>query len=83
MRSTAHPWGILRRPERPGPPSGTKFTRPEAVELSRHAGKKEDSALFSQAHTVRGFVSILGGNGGEKIESAKNEKGERIYRIAK
>jgi hypothetical protein len=41
------------------------------------------SATNWQAHTVRGFVSILGGKGGEKVESAKNEKGERTYRIAK
>jgi Protein of unknown function (DUF3489) len=36
-----------------------------------------------QAHTVRGFVSILGSKGGEKIESSKNDVGERTYRIAK
>jgi hypothetical protein len=36
-----------------------------------------------QAHTVRGFVSILGSKGGEKIESSKSESGERNYRIAK
>jgi hypothetical protein len=36
-----------------------------------------------QAHTVRGFVSILGSKGGEKIESSKNDAGERNYRIAK
>ena len=36
-----------------------------------------------QAHTVRGFVSILGSKGGEKIESSKNEAGERTYHIAK
>ena len=36
-----------------------------------------------QPHTVRGFVSILGTKGGEKIESAKNTGGERSYRIAK
>jgi hypothetical protein len=36
-----------------------------------------------QAHTVRGFVSILGSKGREKIESAKNEAGERTYRVAK
>ena len=35
-----------------------------------------------QAHTVRGFVSILGKNG-EKVESSKSEAGERTYRIAK
>ena len=40
-------------------------------------------ATDGQRHTVRGFVSILGGKGGEKIESAKNAAGERTYRIAK
>jgi len=34
-----------------------------------------------QKHTVRGFVSILGSKGGEKIESSKNASGERTYRI--
>jgi len=32
-----------------------------------------------QAHTVRGFVSILGSKGGEKIESFQNAAGERTY----
>lgn len=36
-----------------------------------------------QAHTVRGFVSILGSKGGEKVESSKNAKGARTYRISK
>lgn len=36
-----------------------------------------------QKHTVRGFASILGSKGGEKIESSKNAAGERSYRIAK
>ena len=36
-----------------------------------------------QAHTVRGFVSILGSKGELKIESTKTEAGERTYRIAK
>jgi hypothetical protein len=36
-----------------------------------------------QAHTVRGFVSILGGKGGERIESSKNSAGERCYKITK
>jgi len=36
-----------------------------------------------QPHTVRGFVSLLGSKGGEKIESSKNAAGERSYRIAK
>ena len=36
-----------------------------------------------QAHTVRGFVSILGSKSDFKIESTKTEAGERAYRIAK
>jgi len=36
-----------------------------------------------QAHTVRGFVSILGSKGGEKIDSSKNAAGERTYKIGK
>jgi hypothetical protein len=36
-----------------------------------------------QAHTIRGFVSILGSKGGEKIESSKDAAGERTYKIAK
>jgi hypothetical protein len=36
-----------------------------------------------QAHTVRGFVSILGSKGGEKIASSKNAAGERTYKIGK
>ena len=41
------------------------------------------AAMNWQAHTVRGFVSILGSKGGEKIESSKNADGERLYKIAK
>jgi hypothetical protein len=36
-----------------------------------------------QAHTVRGFVSVLGSKGGERIESSKNDAGERTYKIGK
>jgi Protein of unknown function (DUF3489) len=36
-----------------------------------------------QKHTVRGFVSVLGGKSGLKIESAENAAGERAYRITK
>jgi hypothetical protein len=36
-----------------------------------------------QKHTVRGFVSVVGSKGGEKIDSVKNIAGERNYRITK
>ena len=41
------------------------------------------AATMWQAHTVRGFVSILGSKGGEKIDSSKNAAGERTYKIGK
>jgi hypothetical protein len=36
-----------------------------------------------QAHSVRGFISTAAKKHGVTIESAKNEAGERIYKIAK
>ncbi len=36
-----------------------------------------------QAHSVRGFISTAAKKQSIKIESAKNEAGERVYRIAK
>ena len=34
-----------------------------------------------QAHTVRGFASIPGKKGGEKVESSKSAGVERTYKI--
>jgi Protein of unknown function (DUF3489) len=36
-----------------------------------------------QAHSIRGFLSTASKKRGLSIESSKNDKGERIYRIAK
>ena len=36
-----------------------------------------------QAHSVRGFISTAAKKHGVKIESAKNDAGERVYRSAK
>lgn len=36
-----------------------------------------------QAHSVRGFISTAAKKHGVKIESAKNEAGERVYRTAR
>jgi Protein of unknown function (DUF3489) len=54
--------------------------------MKRSKGATLDEIMAAtkwQAHTVRGFVSILGSKGGHKIESSKNADGERSYRIAK
>jgi hypothetical protein len=52
--------------------------RPEGATLSEIM-----SSMGWQKHTVRGFVSVLGSKGGEKIESSKNAVGERTYSIAR
>jgi hypothetical protein len=36
-----------------------------------------------QAHTVRGFISILGSKSGLKVESSRREDGTRVYAIGK
>lgn len=36
-----------------------------------------------QAHTVRGFISLLGTKGGYAISSSRNEDGARIYSLQK
>ena len=40
-------------------------------------------ATVWQAHSVRGFISTAAKKQSIKIESAKNEAGERVYKIAK
>jgi hypothetical protein len=52
--------------------------------LGREHGVKSSEimdAMGWQAHTVRGFISVLGSKGGLKIESTKNDAKERIYRL--
>jgi hypothetical protein len=36
-----------------------------------------------QAHSVRGFISTAGKKHGIKIDSSKNEAGDRVYKIVK
>jgi hypothetical protein len=36
-----------------------------------------------ETHTIRGFVSILGSKGGQKIESSKSATSARTHKIAK
>jgi len=40
-------------------------------------------AIDWQAHSVRGFISTAAKKHGIKIESAKSEAGDRLYKIAK
>ena len=59
----------------------------EVIAMMKRAGGATLGEIMKatgwQKHTVRGFVSILGSKGGEKIESSKSASGERTYKIAK
>ena len=69
-----------------GKPKGTN-KKAEVIAMMKRAKGATLAEIMSatkwQAHTVRGFVSILGKKGGEKIESSKNAAGERTYKIGK
>src|SRR5271156_2000089 len=59
----------------------------KALDLLKRADGATLKALMKatswQAHSVRGFISTAAKKHSVKIESAKNEAGERTYRIAK
>jgi Protein of unknown function (DUF3489) len=54
------------------------FGRPKGANLAEIM-----KATDWQAHSVRGFLSTAAKKHALKIESAKNEGGERTYKIAK
>src|SRR5258708_38293337 len=69
------------------PKSDATNKKAEVIAMMKRAKEATLAEIMSvtnwQAHTVRGFVSILGSKGGEKIESSKSATGERTYKIAK
>ena len=84
------------KPAKKAGPAKKKATKPKTDRANKKAEviammKRAKGATLAeimavtkwQAHTVRGFASILGSKGGQKIESSKNAAGERTYKIAK
>jgi hypothetical protein len=69
------------------PKTGRANKKAEVVEMMKRAKGASLPEIMKatgwQPHTVRGFVSILGSKGGEKIDSSKNAAGERTYKIGK
>jgi Protein of unknown function (DUF3489) len=69
------------------PNTGRANKKAEVIALMKRAKGATLAEIVAatgwQAHTVRGFVSILGSKGGEKIESSKSADGKRTYKIAK
>ncbi|HEY6340191.1 MAG TPA: DUF3489 domain-containing protein [Bryobacteraceae bacterium] len=75
-----------RAPARKGADEPRTNKKAEVVAMMKRAKGATLAEIMEttgwQRHTVRGFVSILGSKGGEKIESSKNASGERTYKIA-
>ena|SRR5258708_3742984 len=75
-----------KKAARPGKPTSKPKTdrnnkKAEVIAIMKRAKGVTLAEIMAvtkwQAHTVRGFVSILGSKGGENIESFKNAAGER------
>jgi hypothetical protein len=64
------------------PASERTNKKAEMIAMMKRAGGATLEAIMHatgwQKHTVRGFVSMLGSKGGEKIESSKNAGGGRV-----
>ena len=79
--------GKRRDTARPAAKEAGANKKAEVIALMKRAKGVTLSEIMEtigwQAHTVRGFVSILGSKSDSKIESTKTEAGERTYRIAK
>ena len=76
------------------PATATKTSAPRAAskgaKIIEMIGRAKGATLAEimkatdwQAHSVRGFISIAAKKNRIKIESAKNEAGDRVYRIVK
>ena len=70
-----------------GKASGRTNKKAEVIAMMKRAKGATLAEIIAttgwQRNPVRGFVSILGSKGGEKIESSKNGAGERTYKIAR
>ena len=77
----------VRKRARQGAADGRTNKKAEVVAMMKRAKGATLAEIMEvtswKGHTIRGFVSLLGSKGGQKIESSKNAAGERTYRIAK
>ena len=74
-----------RAKKRAGATKADRIKKAEVIALMKRVKGETLAEIMAvnkwQAHTVRGFVSILGSKGGKKIESSKSEDGERTYMV--
>ena len=86
-KKAAKPSKKAARPDaRPAPPR----TESKGAKIMEMIGRAKGATLAEimkitdwQAHSVRGFISTAGKKHGVKIESTKNEAGDRLYRSSK
>jgi uncharacterized protein DUF3489 len=70
--------------KKPGTPRAESKTAKILEMIGRAKGASLPEIMKAagwQAHSVRGFISTAGKKHGIKIESSKDEKGDRIYKI--
>jgi hypothetical protein len=77
-KSTAANKVAAARAERKGAKILEMITRAKGATLAEIM-----KATDWRAHSVRGFISTAGKKHGTKIESARNDAGERTYKIVK
>ena len=70
--------------------AGTPRAESKTAKILEMIGRAKGASLAEimkaagwQAHSVRGFISTAGEKHGIKIESSKNEAGDRVYKIVK
>ena len=71
--------------QKKGAPKGQKAAKGGKAKAAapKKEAKTSKKAADWQAHSVRGFISTAAKKNRIKIESAKNETGDRVYKIAK
>jgi hypothetical protein len=85
----AKPRKQARTGKKTAPKAATPGTESKSSKILGMIGRAKGATLAEimtatgwQAHSVRGFLSTAGRKHNVKIDSAKNEGGERTYRIA-
>jgi hypothetical protein len=93
-KAKAAPKKEAKTSKRVAKPERAKTTTPRAeskgAKVLEMIGRPKGATLAEimkatgwQAHSVRGFISTAAKKHGVKVESSKNEAGERTYRITK
>jgi hypothetical protein len=79
-----------KKAAKPAPKAATPRAESKGAKILEMIARAKGATLAEimkatdrQAHSVRGFISTAGKKHGMKIESAKNDAGERTYRTSK